>query len=107
MLPDSALWPIERLWGVHDFNLESAQYGKSFIQQMNEQFGIVDSLREWLALAQWVNYDGYRAMFRSTEQKPDGFAPVDESSGVAVDGLADVRLLFRANCRVLWVQESM
>ena len=72
MLPDSALWPIERLWGVHDFNLESAQYGKSFIQQMNEQFGIVDSLREWLALAQWVNYDGYRAMFEAQSKNRMG-----------------------------------
>jgi hypothetical protein len=65
MIPDSALWPIDRLWGVHDFNLESAQYGKSFIQQLEERFGAVDSLKEWLTLAQWVNYDGYRAMFEA------------------------------------------
>ena len=30
---------------------------------------------------------------RSTEQEPNGFALMDESSGVAIDGLADVRLL--------------
>ena len=72
MLPDSALWPIERLWGVHDFNLESAQYGKSFIQQINDHFGTVDSLREWLTLAQWINYDGYRAMFEAQSRNRMG-----------------------------------
>ena len=65
MLPDSSLWPINRLWGVHDFNLESAQYGYSFIQQMNDNFGPSDSLKEWLSLAQWINYQGYRAMFEA------------------------------------------
>jgi hypothetical protein len=72
MLPDSALWPIERLWGVHDFNLESAQYGKSFIQQINDRFGTIDSLREWLTLAQWINYDGYRAMFEAQSRNRMG-----------------------------------
>jgi hypothetical protein len=65
MIPDSALWPIDRLWGVHDFNLESAQYGSSFIQQITDNFGPVNDLKEWLSLAQWVNYQGYRAMFEA------------------------------------------
>ncbi|MGA9118030.1 MAG: discoidin domain-containing protein, partial [Bacteroidota bacterium] len=65
MLPDSLLWPIGRLWGMHDFNLESAQHGYSFIQLMQDAFGPVDSLRDWLTLAQWVNYQGYRAMFEA------------------------------------------
>jgi hypothetical protein len=65
MIPDSALWPIDRLWGVHDFNLESAQYGLSFIQMINDTFGPVNDLKEWLSLAQWINYQGYRAMFEA------------------------------------------
>ena len=65
MIPDSALWPIERLWGVHDFNLESAQYGLSFIQQINDNFGPANNLKDWLSLAQWINYQGYRAMFEA------------------------------------------
>jgi Exo-beta-D-glucosaminidase Ig-fold domain/Glycosyl hydrolases family 2/F5/8 type C domain/Glycosyl hydrolases family 2, sugar binding domain len=65
MIPDSALWPINRLWGVHDFNLESAQYGSSFIQQITDNFGQVNDLKEWLSLAQWINYQGYRAMFEA------------------------------------------
>ena len=65
MIPDSALWPIGRIWGVHDFNLESAQYGLSFINQIQDSFGKIDSLKEWLLYAQWVNYQGYRAIFEA------------------------------------------
>jgi hypothetical protein len=72
MIPDSALWPIDRLWGVHDFNLESAQYGLSFIQQMNDNFGPVNNLKEWLSIAQWVNYQGYRAMFEAQSKNRMG-----------------------------------
>jgi hypothetical protein len=72
MLPDSALWPVNRLWGVHDFNLESAQYGYSFIQQMNDNFGPVNNLKEWLSLAQWINYSGYRGMFEAQSKNRMG-----------------------------------
>jgi hypothetical protein len=72
MIPDSALWPIDHLWGVHDFNLESAQYGLSFIQQINSSFGPVDNLKEWLSIAQWVNYQGYRAMFEAQSKNRMG-----------------------------------
>ncbi len=65
MLPDSALWPIGRLWGVHDFNLESAQYGYSFLELLSDAFGPEPDLRKWLWLAQWVNEEGYRAMFEA------------------------------------------
>jgi hypothetical protein len=72
MLPDSVLWPIGRMWGVHDFNLESAQYGYSFIQQIDESFGPADNVRDWLTLAQWVNYQGYRAMFEAQSRNRMG-----------------------------------
>ena len=72
MIPDSVLWPIGRLWGVHDFNLESAQYGSSFIQQIKDSFGPVDDLKEWLSLAQWINYQGYRAMFEAQSKNRMG-----------------------------------
>jgi hypothetical protein len=72
MIPDSALWPIGRMWGIHDFNLESAQHGYSFIQQMTASFGPVDNLQEWLTLAQWINYQGYRAMFEAQSKNRMG-----------------------------------
>jgi hypothetical protein len=65
MIPDTSAWPINRMWGIHDFNLQSAQYGESFIQLMDESFGKIDSLNEWLSFAQWINYQGYRAIFEA------------------------------------------
>ncbi|MFZ0456820.1 MAG: sugar-binding domain-containing protein [Ignavibacteriaceae bacterium] len=64
-MPDSAMWPIGKIWGVHDFTLGGAQHGESFIKFINDDFGEVDSLKEWLTLAQWINYQGYRAMFEA------------------------------------------
>jgi len=72
MIPDSAIWPINRLWGVHDFNLESAQYGSSFIQQIADDFGPVENLKDWLSFAQWINYQGYRAMFEAQSKNRMG-----------------------------------
>lgn len=65
MLPDSSLWPQNALWGVHDFTLEGAQSGNSFNQAVEDNFGKIDSLRLWLSCAQWINYQGYRAMFEA------------------------------------------
>jgi hypothetical protein len=65
MIPESSAWPISRIWGLHDFNLESAQHGESFIGLMDESFGKIDNLKDWLSYAQWINYQGYRAMFEA------------------------------------------
>jgi len=65
MMPDSALWPQGRMWGVHDFCLNGAQHAASFKEQLEKAFGPIDNIREWVKLAQWLNYRGYRAMFEA------------------------------------------
>jgi hypothetical protein len=65
MMPDSISWPRGRMWGLHDFCMQGAQRGSSFIERMEESFGPVDNLSGWLTLAQWINYEGYRAMFEA------------------------------------------
>jgi hypothetical protein len=65
MMPDSAWWPQGRMWGIHDFCLQGAQGGTSFNQQIEGSFGAVDNVKDWLSLAQWINYQGYRAMFEA------------------------------------------
>jgi hypothetical protein len=65
MMPDSTQWPRGRMWGLHDFCMQGAQRGSSFIERMEESFGPVDNLSDWLTLAQWINYEGYRAMFEA------------------------------------------
>jgi hypothetical protein len=65
MMPESAMWPQGHMWGLHDFCLEGAQGGSSFISMMEESFGAVDNVKDWLTMAQWINYQGYRAMFEA------------------------------------------
>ena len=64
-LPDSALWPQGRMWGLHDYCASGAQSAISFNKLVKEKYGGAEDLRDWLTLAQFVNYDGYRAMFEA------------------------------------------
>lgn len=73
MMPeDSTLWPQGRMWGIHDFCQGSAMRGASFNQLLEESFGKIDNLKEWLTLAQWINYEGYRAMFEAQSKNRMG-----------------------------------
>lgn len=61
-----ALWPQSEEWGRHDFTQRGAQRGATFNAIMMERaFGKPADAREFGSLAQWINYDGYRAMFES------------------------------------------
>ena len=63
MLPGNALWPHNSMWGMHDFTMGSAQSAASFIAMMDKGFGPADNAKKFTELAQWINYNGYRAMF--------------------------------------------
>jgi hypothetical protein len=65
MMPESALWPQSLEWGIHDFCLVGAMGGTSFRSIIDESYGGADSAEEWITLAQFVNYEGYRAMFEA------------------------------------------
>jgi hypothetical protein len=62
-LPDSLLWPLNSLWGIHDYCLESAQSAASFNKMIETGFGKIDNAKRFTELAQWINYNGYRGMF--------------------------------------------
>jgi len=72
MMPASQSWPPTRLWGVHDFALQSAQRGQTFIDAVNAYFGPSPDGETFAQRAQWVNYDGYRAMFESRSRERRG-----------------------------------
>ena len=57
------LWPQNLYWGRHDFTMEGAQRGASFNQLINDDFGEPTSAEEFCEWAQWINYEGYRAMY--------------------------------------------
>jgi hypothetical protein len=68
MMPEDAMWPQGAVWGIHDFSLHGAQGGASFRQRIEKSYGGADNLDDWLRLAQFVNYEGYRAMFEAQSQ---------------------------------------
>jgi hypothetical protein len=65
MMPEKAMWPQGDMWGMHDFSLNGAQGGKSFIQRIEKSYGGANNVADWVALAQFVNYEGYKGMFEA------------------------------------------
>lgn len=65
MMPESAMWPQGRMWGLHDFCLTGAQGGASFLERIEKSYGGAKNIDQWVELAQFVNYEGHRAMFES------------------------------------------
>jgi hypothetical protein len=72
MMPESAMWPQGRMWGLHDFSLHGAQGGESFRGQIETSYGGADNVADWVRLAQFVNYEGYRAMFEAQSKNRMG-----------------------------------
>ncbi len=68
MMPAANLWPQGLTWGLHDFCLEGAQGGESFLRTIEAGYGGASSVEEWVTLAQFLNYEGYRAMFEGQSQ---------------------------------------
>ena len=66
------------MYGLHDYtlggvpNASSAQAAESFNQIIAKAFGEPADAREFAALAQWVNYDGYRAIFEGRSEHRRG-----------------------------------
>jgi Exo-beta-D-glucosaminidase Ig-fold domain/Glycosyl hydrolases family 2/F5/8 type C domain/Glycosyl hydrolases family 2, sugar binding domain/TAT (twin-arginine translocation) pathway signal sequence len=65
MMPENALWPQALDWGLHDFCLQGAQNGAAFRDIIENSYGGATSAEEWIRLAQFVNYDTYRAIFEA------------------------------------------
>ena len=72
MMPESAMWPQGRVWGLHDFSLNGAQGGASFRDRIDKSYGGADNVADWVRLAQYVNYEGYRAMYEAQSKNRMG-----------------------------------
>ena len=66
------LWPQNLYWGRHDYTMEGAQRGASFNQLIAEEFGEPTSAEEFCEWAQWINYEGYRAMYEGGNKNAMG-----------------------------------
>jgi hypothetical protein len=58
-----AIWPQNSQYGLHDYTMGSAQSGATFNKLIEDGLGAPKTAREFAEAAQWVNYNGYRAMF--------------------------------------------
>ncbi|MBQ8574383.1 MAG: hypothetical protein IJ450_05970 [Bacteroidales bacterium] len=65
MLSDEHQWPQNSVWGIHDYTLENAQSCATFNKMLDTAFGEASDLKEFTEWAQWINYNGYRAMYES------------------------------------------
>jgi hypothetical protein len=65
MMPARDFWPQGANWGVHDFTAAGAQSATNFRARINKLYGPTDNLQDWMEFAQFVNYEGYRAMYEA------------------------------------------
>lgn len=80
MIAPEHLWPQNEYWGKHDFTQQGAQYGSSFNELLRKRFGEepfdirqgTATPQNYATLAQWQNFDGYRAMFESANLQRQG-----------------------------------
>jgi hypothetical protein len=72
MMPESALWPQGRMWGMHDFTMQSAQAGQTFRDRVEKSYGGANNVADWVELAQFVDYEGHRAMYEAQSKNRMG-----------------------------------
>lgn len=65
MMPERALWPQGLEYGLHDFTLEGAQGARTLLSLIADEYGGATNAADWIELAQFLNYDTYRAMFEA------------------------------------------
>ena len=65
MLRSENQWPQNSVWGMHDYTLENAQSCATFNEMIAKAFREPENLKEFTGWGQWINYNGYRAMYES------------------------------------------
>lgn len=65
MMPEHALWPQGLDYGLHDFTLEGAQGARTLLSLIADEYGGATNAADWIELAQFLNYDTYRAMLEA------------------------------------------
>ena len=74
MLTPDHLWPMNDVWGQHDFTRTGAQGDTAFVGMIRRRFGeqAMESAETFAKYAQWINYDGYRAMYEANNVSRKG-----------------------------------
>ena len=73
MMPEQAMWPQGDMWGLHDFSLQGAQGGALVRWNASKKATAARTTSPTgSTLAQFVNYEGYRAMFEAQSKNRMG-----------------------------------
>jgi hypothetical protein len=72
MMPEADIWPQGSVWGLHDFTMQGAQAGAALRARIDKSYGAAEKAADWIELAQFVNYQGYRAMFEAQSKNRMG-----------------------------------
>jgi hypothetical protein len=65
MMPEEAMWPQGDVWGIHDFTRTGAQGASTWLEMIEKNYGGAANAADWVELSQFIDYDGYRAMFEA------------------------------------------
>ncbi|MCF0160063.1 MAG: beta-glycosidase, partial [Bacteroidaceae bacterium] len=60
------------MYGLHDYTLNSAQGADSFNKLIETMFGTPKDAKQFAEWAQWINYNGYRAIFEGRSEHRRG-----------------------------------
>lgn len=72
MLRPEHRWPQNDVWAMHNFTLDGAQACRTYNELIASGLGAPNNLKEFADRAQYVNYNGYRAMFESRGKYRNG-----------------------------------
>jgi hypothetical protein len=64
-MPPEAMWPQGNVWGMHDFTRTGAQGGTAWLEMIERNYGGAKNVEDFVELSQFINYDGYRAIFEA------------------------------------------
>jgi hypothetical protein len=65
MMLERDMWPQGDVWGMHDFTITGAQGASAWRDMIARSYGGANNAAEFVALSQFIDYDGYRAMFEA------------------------------------------
>lgn len=65
-------WPQNDVWAMHNFTLEGAQRCALYNNLIYKGLGEAQNLKQYADRAQWVNYNGFRALFESRSNYRQG-----------------------------------
>ena len=63
--PGESGWPIGGPWFMHDWCTRGNQAPQSYLAAIEARLGDADSLEDFCAKAQFVNYESFRAIFEA------------------------------------------